>query len=164
MSIELESLESAIGDFDLQADDDYVDPKRLSAAIDRRHRPPPGQALPRPQPSQEAWRPPARRPDRLRLGLRHLPDVAHRSRRSPLRRRAARPSAPNRGRLELRPDRLPGDRGHLPPQRTGGREARVHRPGALDRLRPALLDQRPPLSDYRAREVWDAEGFERRGF
>ena len=35
MSIELERLESAIGDFDLQADDDQVDPKRLSAAIDR---------------------------------------------------------------------------------------------------------------------------------
>src|SRR6266566_1419392 len=35
MSIELERLENAIGDFDLQADDDQVDPKRLSAAIDR---------------------------------------------------------------------------------------------------------------------------------
>src|SRR5881392_584634 len=35
MSIELERLENSIGDFDLQADDDQVDPKRLSAAIDR---------------------------------------------------------------------------------------------------------------------------------
>src|SRR5439155_12980964 len=35
MSIELERLENAIGDFDLQADDDQVDPKRLSATIDR---------------------------------------------------------------------------------------------------------------------------------
>src|SRR6266480_5346182 len=35
MSAELESLESAIADFDRQADDDFVDPRRLSAAIDR---------------------------------------------------------------------------------------------------------------------------------
>src|SRR5437870_11045560 len=35
MSIELERLENSIGDFDLQADDDQVDPRRLSAAIDR---------------------------------------------------------------------------------------------------------------------------------
>src|SRR5439155_22934427 len=35
MWIELERLESAIGDFDLQADDDQVDPTRLTAAIDR---------------------------------------------------------------------------------------------------------------------------------
>src|SRR2546429_5809811 len=35
MSAELESLERAIADFDRQADDDFVDPRRLSAAIDR---------------------------------------------------------------------------------------------------------------------------------
>src|SRR2546423_11155296 len=35
MSAELRSLESAIADFDRQADDDFVDPRRLSAAIDR---------------------------------------------------------------------------------------------------------------------------------
>src|SRR2546429_5369113 len=35
MSAELENLESAIADFDREADDDFVDPRRLSAAIDR---------------------------------------------------------------------------------------------------------------------------------
>src|SRR5437016_186793 len=35
MSTELESLEGAIADFDREADDDFVDPRRLSAAIDR---------------------------------------------------------------------------------------------------------------------------------
>src|SRR2546428_189676 len=35
MSAELLNLESAITDFDRQADDDFVDPRRLSAAIDR---------------------------------------------------------------------------------------------------------------------------------
>ena len=35
MSAELESLEAAIADFDREADDDFVDPRRLSAAIDR---------------------------------------------------------------------------------------------------------------------------------
>src|SRR5438309_6154522 len=35
MSFELERLENAIGDFDLQADDDQVDPRRLAAVIDR---------------------------------------------------------------------------------------------------------------------------------
>src|SRR3989475_335551 len=35
MSVELESLEGAIADFDREADDDFVDPGRLSAAIDR---------------------------------------------------------------------------------------------------------------------------------
>src|SRR2546426_5481252 len=35
MSVELESLETAIADFDREADDDSVDPGRLSAAIDR---------------------------------------------------------------------------------------------------------------------------------
>src|SRR2546421_12426068 len=35
MSAELESLEGAIADFDREADDDFVDPGRLSAAIDR---------------------------------------------------------------------------------------------------------------------------------
>src|SRR6266576_443334 len=35
MSVELESLEGAIADFDREADDDFVDPRRLSAAIDR---------------------------------------------------------------------------------------------------------------------------------
>src|SRR5438132_6957099 len=35
MSVELENLESAIADFDREADDDFVDPRRLSAAIDR---------------------------------------------------------------------------------------------------------------------------------
>src|SRR2546430_8017444 len=35
MSAELRTLESAIADFDRQADDDFVDPRRLSAAIDR---------------------------------------------------------------------------------------------------------------------------------
>src|SRR6266550_2433897 len=35
MSVELRTLESAIADFDRQADDDFVDPRRLSAAIDR---------------------------------------------------------------------------------------------------------------------------------
>src|SRR5205809_2237287 len=35
MSVELESLEAAIADFDREVDDDFVDPRRLSAAIDR---------------------------------------------------------------------------------------------------------------------------------
>ncbi len=35
MSVELENLESAIADFDRDADLDFVDPKRLSAVIDR---------------------------------------------------------------------------------------------------------------------------------
>src|SRR5438552_15202173 len=35
MSAELRTLESAIADFDREADDDFVDPRRLSAAIDR---------------------------------------------------------------------------------------------------------------------------------
>src|SRR5256712_10606410 len=35
MSAELLNLESAIADFDPQADDVFVDPRRLSAAIDR---------------------------------------------------------------------------------------------------------------------------------
>src|SRR5437868_14920381 len=35
MSLELENLEAAIADFDRDADDDFVDPRRLSAAIDR---------------------------------------------------------------------------------------------------------------------------------
>src|SRR5256714_8044144 len=35
MSAELENLETAIADFDREADDDFVDPRRLSAAIDR---------------------------------------------------------------------------------------------------------------------------------
>src|SRR5947207_6367519 len=35
MSVELESLEGAIADFDRDADDDFVDPGRLSAVIDR---------------------------------------------------------------------------------------------------------------------------------
>ncbi len=35
MSAELRTLESAIADFDREADDDLVDPRRLSAAIDR---------------------------------------------------------------------------------------------------------------------------------
>src|SRR5438094_10165664 len=35
MSAELQALENAIADFDRQADDDFVDPRRLSAAIDR---------------------------------------------------------------------------------------------------------------------------------
>src|SRR2546428_13325283 len=35
MSIELQALENAIADFDREADDDFVDPRRLSAAIDR---------------------------------------------------------------------------------------------------------------------------------
>src|SRR5438034_1097755 len=35
MSVELENLESAVADFDRDADDDFVDPRRLSAAIDR---------------------------------------------------------------------------------------------------------------------------------
>ncbi len=35
MSTELRTLESAIADFDREADDDFVDPRRLSAAIDR---------------------------------------------------------------------------------------------------------------------------------
>src|SRR5256884_3638268 len=35
MSAELRTLESAIADFERQADDDFVDPRRLSAAIDR---------------------------------------------------------------------------------------------------------------------------------
>src|SRR2546423_5795113 len=34
MSAELENLETAIADFDREADDDFVDPRRLSAAID----------------------------------------------------------------------------------------------------------------------------------
>jgi hypothetical protein len=32
---DVERLEAAIADFDLHADDDFVDPKRLSAAVDR---------------------------------------------------------------------------------------------------------------------------------
>src|SRR2546425_7953804 len=35
MSVELASLESAIDEFDREADDDFVDPRRLGAAIDR---------------------------------------------------------------------------------------------------------------------------------
>src|SRR5437763_16166725 len=35
MSAELRTLESAISDFERQAHDDFVDPRRLSAAIDR---------------------------------------------------------------------------------------------------------------------------------
>src|SRR3989442_13627091 len=35
MSAELQALENAIADFDREADDDFVDPRRLSAAIDR---------------------------------------------------------------------------------------------------------------------------------
>src|SRR6266576_2271788 len=35
MSAELENLETVIADFDRDADDDFVDPRRLSAAIDR---------------------------------------------------------------------------------------------------------------------------------
>src|SRR2546423_9090690 len=35
MSIELAKLESAIADFEREADDSFVDPKRLSAAVDR---------------------------------------------------------------------------------------------------------------------------------
>src|SRR3989441_4543922 len=35
MSVELNSLEAAIADFDREADDDFVDPRRLSAAIAR---------------------------------------------------------------------------------------------------------------------------------
>src|SRR5438034_6178204 len=35
MSVELENLESAVADFDRDADLDFVDPKRLSAVIDR---------------------------------------------------------------------------------------------------------------------------------
>ena len=35
MAAELISLECAIADFDLEAEDDFVDPRRLSAAIDR---------------------------------------------------------------------------------------------------------------------------------
>src|SRR5256886_15452106 len=35
MSPKLDSLEGAIADFDREADDDFVDPRRLSAAIDR---------------------------------------------------------------------------------------------------------------------------------
>src|SRR5213080_5044055 len=35
MSVELRTLETAIADFDREADDDFVDPRRLSAAIDR---------------------------------------------------------------------------------------------------------------------------------
>src|SRR6476646_7853727 len=35
MSVELQTLESAIADFDRDADDAFVDPRRLSAAIDR---------------------------------------------------------------------------------------------------------------------------------
>src|SRR5216110_3652586 len=35
MSAELRTLESAVADFDRDADDDFVDPRRLSAAIDR---------------------------------------------------------------------------------------------------------------------------------
>src|SRR5256714_6305274 len=35
MSVELENLETAIADFDREADDDFVDPRRLSASIDR---------------------------------------------------------------------------------------------------------------------------------
>ena len=35
MSVELQALETAVADFDRDADDDFVDPRRLSAAIDR---------------------------------------------------------------------------------------------------------------------------------
>src|SRR5438034_9582928 len=35
MSAELQALENAIADFDREADDDFVDSRRLSAAIDR---------------------------------------------------------------------------------------------------------------------------------
>ena len=35
MSIELEKLESAIAEFDREADDDFVDPRRLATALDR---------------------------------------------------------------------------------------------------------------------------------
>src|SRR5437879_4601251 len=35
MSVELRTLETAIADFDREADDDFVDTRRLSAAIDR---------------------------------------------------------------------------------------------------------------------------------
>src|SRR5436309_14468945 len=35
MSAELRTLETAIADFDREADDDFVDTRRLSAAIDR---------------------------------------------------------------------------------------------------------------------------------
>src|SRR5438105_3937700 len=35
MSAELQALEAAVADFDRDADDDFVDPRRLSAAIDR---------------------------------------------------------------------------------------------------------------------------------
>src|SRR5438128_1744364 len=35
MSAELQALENAIADFDREADDDFVDPRRLGAAIDR---------------------------------------------------------------------------------------------------------------------------------
>src|SRR6266566_1917531 len=35
MSVELRTLESAVADFDREADDDFVDPRRLSVAIDR---------------------------------------------------------------------------------------------------------------------------------
>src|SRR5213595_3113306 len=102
---ELERLKSAARDFESEADFDFVDPKQLAAVIDR---------------LQGAL---CKVVDWARKRGDHLPDVADGGRRPALRRRAARPSAPDRGRLELRPDRLPGDRGHLPPQRAGGREA-----------------------------------------
>src|SRR5256885_3998167 len=35
MSVELRTLETAIAEFDREPDDDFVDPRRLSAAIDR---------------------------------------------------------------------------------------------------------------------------------
>src|SRR5437764_15249680 len=116
---ELERLESAAQDFERDADNDFVDPKCLAAVIDllqgklcrvldqAKKR---GDHLLAGQ-TACAWvsitclmsRTAAA--DRLCVGeqLGHLPRIA-----------AA---------LSSGQDRLPGDRGHLPPQRAGGREA-----------------------------------------
>src|SRR5947209_20310795 len=85
MSAELRMLETAIADFDREADDDFVDTRRLSAAIDRL----PGQALPRRGGGQDAWRSSSCRAECLHLGGGAMPDVQDHGGGSTLRRRAA---------------------------------------------------------------------------
>src|SRR2546427_5121573 len=76
MSADLQALEDAARDFERDADLDFVDPRRLSAVIDR-------------QPGQKAGRSPSCRPKCVLVGGQSVPDVEDDGGRSPLRRRPA---------------------------------------------------------------------------
>src|SRR5438034_8176832 len=151
---ELERLESAAQDFELEADDDFVDPKRLAAVSDRLQ----GKVcrvLDRAKKRGDhllagqtacAWvsvtclmsRTAAA--DRLCVGeqLGHLPRIA---------------AALSSGRIGYQATAVIC---HLSEQ-VGEKREYIDQ-GALDRLRPALLDQRAPLPDLQG-----ARGLGRRG-